>query len=87
MTEQQRRSERQPALALVAEELCVCDMTDGFCTPRNKDMCKCWDRASTLLHESGFSAQALVWILKHRTRIEQQAANHSGVSGIDGEGV
>lgn len=68
-----RRSDMQPALCKVAECLCVYDMTDGFCTPKTKDRCACWRKAEELMRSSGFSALALVWILKNRKRIEEEA--------------
>jgi len=38
-----RMSERNPImLARIAETLCVCDMTDGFCMPSHKPTCRCW---------------------------------------------
>jgi len=68
-----RRMDYQPALFLVAQEICSLDMTDGFCTPRNRDACECWSKAEKLMDSSGFSAKALVWILQHRKRIEEEA--------------
>lgn len=38
---------------LVAEVLCHCDMTDGFCTPRNKEDCRCWRLAAEALRMLG----------------------------------
>lgn len=73
MVSDKRRCDTQPALFKVAECLCIYDMTDGFCTPRNKEVCACWDRAKQLMEASGFSALALVWILKNRQRIEEEA--------------
>ncbi len=33
-------------LMRVAEQLCICDLTDGFCHPQNKPDCKCWRLAA-----------------------------------------
>jgi hypothetical protein len=72
-----RRIDTQPALGKVAECLCVYDMTDGFCHPKNNNACKCWSRAEEIQQSTGFSAQACVWILRHRTRIETEAAGRA----------
>lgn len=74
------RAKMHPAVQMVAVEICTLGMTDGFCGPRNCGNCeKCWPRAEKLLLSSGFSARALVWILRHRARIEKEAAEGSNV--------
>ncbi len=46
--------EQQPILlARIAETLCVCDMTDGFCLPRNKPQCRCWKLARAVYRTIG----------------------------------
>jgi hypothetical protein len=68
------RAERQPALHLIAAEICSLELTDGFCMPQNKAVCECWDRATAMIRSTGFSAQACAWILRNRTQIEKEAA-------------
>ncbi len=29
-------------LCRIAQEICECDLTDGFCTPSRDPTCKCW---------------------------------------------
>lgn len=29
-------------LLRIANELCSCELTDGFCAPQNKPDCRCW---------------------------------------------
>lgn len=72
-TEDKRRMDLSPALFKIAECFCVYSLTDGFCTPRNKDNCQCWDKAKQMQEVTGFSANACAWILTNRGRIEQEA--------------
>jgi hypothetical protein len=37
-------------LERIASELCNCDLTDGFCSPRNVPGCKCWRYAKMAVH-------------------------------------
>ena len=69
----ERRMDRQPALFLIADAICSLGDTDGFCTPRHGDACKCWTKAEQMQNATGLSANACVWVLQHRTKIEQQA--------------
>ena len=70
----ERRCDRSPGLFMAAQEFCVTDLTDGFCTPKQRDVCKCWDRAEQSMRGTGLSAQAVAWIYRHRTKIEAEAA-------------
>jgi hypothetical protein len=70
----QKRFDMQPALGNLASVICAYDETDGFCSPSNKDVCRCWDRAEQLLHGSGMSCQALEYVLLNKTEIEKKAA-------------
>ena len=69
------RAERQPALCLLAEAICIYGMTTGFCSPRNNHACGCWQRAEEMMRGSGMSAAACVWVLQNRRRIEQEATS------------
>ena len=71
----ERRSDRQPALFLIANHICCTDLTTGFCSPQNKEVCECWNRAQNFLRGSGLSAQACVWVLQNRRKIEKAAEN------------
>lgn len=69
----QRRFDRQPALGRLAETICIYDKTDGFCSPRSKEVCMCWDNAEKMLQGSGLSARACCWVLMNSKRIEEEA--------------
>lgn len=69
----ERRCDRQPGLCLAAEQFCSTDLTDGFCSPKQRDVCKCWDRAEQSMRGTGLSAQAVAWVYAHRHRIEEEA--------------
>lgn len=32
-------------LERIADEICSCELTDGFCGPRNRPGCRCWKLA------------------------------------------
>lgn len=74
----ERRCDRQPGLALAAEVFCSTDLTNGFCTPKQVDSCRCWDRAQETMRGSGLSAQAVAWVYAHRKRIEEEAEKWYG---------
>ncbi len=72
-----RRIDRQPGLGMVAQEFCVTDLTDGFCTPKLRDNCVCWHRAEKLMKATGMSAQACSWVVGNREAIEKDAAHRA----------
>lgn len=83
----ERRCDQQPGLFVLAETFCSYDMTDGFCTPRNRDRCECWDKAEAMLKSSPLSANACSWVLKNKERIEREAnkgAAHNPTGEHDG---
>lgn len=82
MDDEQRRCDRQPALFLIAQELCCTGMTDGFCMPQHAEGCNCWVEASRFQQATGLSANACVWVLKNRTRIEKEAAGSTVPAGV-----
>lgn len=67
------RAEQSPALCKVAECFCIYNLTDGFCHPRNKDSCACWDKAKAMTESTGMSANACCWVLLNKKRIEGEA--------------
>jgi hypothetical protein len=77
---EKRRCERQPGLFGAALTICTVKMTDGFCTPRNVDSCKCWDIAATAMEATGLSARAVSWVFHNAKRIEQEAERNAGIA-------
>lgn len=82
MSGRERRCERQPGLFLAAHELCVTDLTNGFCSPKQVDSCQCWDKAEQMLRGSGLSCQAIAWLYRNRKRVEEEAEKVFGSRGI-----
>lgn len=72
MSERQRWKD-QPALARAAETVCLTHLTDGFCHPKDRPTCKCWDAASAVMQATGLSARATAWVFSRRHAIEEQA--------------
>ena len=67
------RTELSPALFQLAEVVCIYDRTNGFCHPRNKQGCECWQIAANLMSTTGLSSRALQWVLTHKADIEKMA--------------
>jgi hypothetical protein len=59
---------------VIAEAFCTYDMTDGFCNPRTREKCECWDKAKAMLDSTTISANACAWVLKNKERIEKEAS-------------
>ena len=73
MSEVVDRCKLQPALWKAAECACTYHLTDGFCSPRNVQQCKCWDRAEATMVATGLSARAVGFIFQNLRRIEDAA--------------
>lgn len=43
-------------LMRVAESICACVLTDGFCIPKNKPDCRCWTAARAAVEGLGNQA-------------------------------
>lgn len=76
-TNKRRRMDWQPGLFVGAEAICIYHRTDGFCSPRNCENCKCWDLANTVSDATGLSYLAIAWILSHKSHIETLAKQDS----------
>lgn len=64
-----------PALHTLAHALCIYGLTDGFCTPRNCQGCKCWKVARTLINETGCHSMSVtdwVWVIEHQSQIHEE---------------
>lgn len=64
----------QPGLFKAAHAACIKRLTDGFCSTRNVNACKCWDAAEAVQRATGLSSQAVAWIFDHLQRIEASAS-------------
>lgn len=73
-----RRCDEQPGLHKAALAACTTRLTDGFCTPNTRDVCRCWDAAEAAQRATGMSAQAVAWVFNHRSAIEREAAKLAG---------
>ncbi len=72
------RSDDQPGLCMAAEARCSTRLTDGFCTPKTRDCCRCWNDAEALMSATGMSARAAAWVFSHVNAIEREAAKQRG---------
>ena len=74
----QTRARMQRGLLYAAELACIYKLTDGFCHPRNRPECRCWDAANAVMKATGLSAQAVHWIFQHIDKIEKDAMPDAG---------
>lgn len=71
--------EEQPYIRRrIAETLCNCALTDGFCAPHNKLDCQCWRLAKEIerwLMEPHGQAIHAGWLVTHKAYIERDKAD------------
>lgn len=82
-----RKIDMHPAMGMLANTICILGETDGFCSPSNKEVCACWDRAEKMLHGSGLSAQACKWVLMHKSKIEEAAEKEEYLKAAESLGL